>query len=100
MIKEMVGKRMSNLSDHTIANNAMAAKAASSNAYLAASLAASTPELKQLFSANMTQMIGEHTALLALSENKGWVKPYEQPEKLLKQTVNHSNEVLGSNLTD
>jgi spore coat protein CotF len=71
-IKEVLGQKATNLSDQTIANNALAAKTASANAYLVATLKAATPELKQMFSANLTQVVGEHTALSQLIANKGW----------------------------
>lgn len=93
-IKEMLGQKMTNLSDQIIVDNALAAKALESSAYLTATLGAATPELKQLFSANITQTIGEHSALLALAETKGWINPYEQPEKLLLETFHLSKEML------
>ncbi len=99
-VKKMMGKKTTNLTEHAIASNGLAAKAAASAAYLDATLVASTPELKQLFSANLTQVIAEHTALSGLSINKGWVTPYESPEKLLLQTVNHSNDVLDNPIVD
>lgn len=96
----MLGQKATNLSDQTIANNALAGKASASSAYLKATLKASTPELKQLFSANLTQMVGEHAALSGLAANKGWVNPYEQPEKQLLQTLNHSKEILDNHVTE
>jgi len=99
-IKGMLGKRATNLSDKTIANDTMAAKAAGSSAYLAAAMTASTPELKQLFSSYSTQMFGEHAELSALNINKAWMDPYNQPEKMLLETLNHSKEVLGSHVTE
>lgn len=99
-LKKMVGKKATSLSDQTLASDSLAAKASASSAYLKATLKASTPELKQMFSANLTQMVGEHTALSELALNKGWVNPYEQPEKQLLQTFNHSKEILNSHVTD
>lgn len=99
-LKNMMGKKTTNLSDRTLASDSLAAKASASNAYLGATLSASTPELKQLFSSNLTQVVGEHTALSELSLNKGWVNPYEQPEKQLQQTFTHSKEVLDSHVLE
>lgn len=93
-IKEMLGQKITSLSDEIIANNALAAKALASSAYLKATLKGTTPELKQLFSANLTQTVGEHAALSILAENKGWLNPYDQPEKQLFQTFNQSKEIL------
>lgn len=99
-IREMLGKKATNISDETIVNDSMAGKAAGANAYLNSAMAASTPELKQLFSSNLTQMLGEHTALSELAVNKGWMDPYDQPENQLLQTFNHSKEVLNSHVTE
>jgi len=99
-IKEMLGQKATNLSDQTITNNALAAKTAASNAYLNAMLTTATPELKQLFSANLTQTLGEHTGLSQLAANKGWVNPYEQPENQLLQTFKQSKEILDSRVTE
>ncbi|MGI6189888.1 MAG: spore coat protein [Clostridiales bacterium] len=98
-IKEVLGQKATNMSDQTIANNALAVKSAAANAYLIATLKAATPELKQLFSANLTQVVGEHTALSQLAANKGWVTPYEQPQKQLYQTLNESQEILDSHIS-
>ncbi len=98
-LKEMLGKKATNVSDQTIANDSMAGKAAGASAYFAAAMKATTPELKQLFSANATQMFGEHTALTELSINKGWMDPYTMPEDQLLQTFNHSKEVLESHIS-
>lgn len=99
-LKEVLGQKVTNLSDETIANNALAVKASAANAYLAATLKAVTPELRQLFSANLTQIIGEHTALTQLAVNKGWLNPYEKPEKQLFQTFNQSKEILDTYITE
>lgn len=99
-IKEVLGQKMTNLSDQTIVNNALAGKDLAASAYLKATLKGTTPELKQLFSANLTQTVGEHAALSALAENKGWVNPYEQPEKQLLQTFNQSKEMLDNNVVE
>lgn len=97
-LKNLVAKKAANISDKTVANDSLAAKAAASNAYLNAALEASTPELKQLFSTNLTQMMGEHAALSQLALNKGWMNPYDEPDKQLLQTFNHSKDVLENNL--
>lgn len=99
-LKNLMGKKAANISDETVANDALAAKASASSAYLKATLKASTPELKQLYSANLTQMMGEHAGLSQLALNKGWMNPYDQPEKQLLQTFNHSRQVLENKLTD
>lgn len=99
-IKEVLGQKVTNLSDETIANNTLAVKASAANAYLAATLKAVTPELRQLFSANLTQIIGEHTALSQLAATKGWLNPYGKPEEQLLQTFNQSKEILDSHITE
>ncbi|KNF10103.1 putative spore coat protein, CotF-like protein [Gottschalkia purinilytica] len=97
-IKEMLGKKATNLSDKTIVNDTLAGMASASNAYLAATLKTATPELKQLFSSNLTQMLGEHAALSEMAINKEWITPYENPENQLLKTFNHSKEVLNSSI--
>lgn len=99
-LKDMLGKRTTNLSDETLVSDAMAAKAAGATALLSASLQCPTPELKQLFSGYMAQLVGEHTALTELALSRGWTKPYDQPENQLLETFNHSRDVLNSEVID
>ena len=99
-IKEVFGQKVTNLSDEIIANNTLTVQGLASSAYLKATLMAATPELKQLFSANLTQIVGENTALSQLATNKGWVNPYEQPERQLFQAFNQSKEILDSHLKE
>ena len=96
----MFGQKVTDLSDQTIANNILAGKAAASTAYLKSTLKTATPELKQLFSTNLTQVVGEHTALSQLVANKEWEDPYEQPEKQLLETIDQSKKILENQVTE
>jgi len=90
----VLSQKVTNPSDQIIANNTLTAQSLAASAYLKATLLAATPELKQLFSANLTQIVGEHTSLSQLAANKGWVIPYEQPERQLTKVFNQSKKIL------
>jgi spore coat protein CotF len=82
--------------DNTIALNAMAAAAASCTAYLTATLEATTPEVRRLFSEYTTQSVIGHEAITALSIKKGWMSPDDSPTKQLQTSVNESVSVTGT----
>ncbi|HHX24995.1 MAG TPA: spore coat protein [Thermoanaerobacterales bacterium] len=99
-VKEKLGQRITKLSDQTIANNSLTMRSSASSAYLLATLKASTPELKQLFSAHLTQIVSEHTALMQMAINKGWLNPYEKPELQLLKAIDKSREIVEKHITE
>ena len=65
--------------------------------YLSSSLTSTTPELKAIYSASLAQMVEGHTALIELSINKGWIKPYDSPINQLVCSYNESIKVINEN---
>lgn len=82
--------------DQTIAYNTAAGVAASAQAYLAAALIATTPEVRRLFSEYSTQSTMAHEALLGLMVKNGWIKPYSAPNEQLQAAVQHSQPLVKS----
>ena len=82
--------------DQVIANNAMAGAAGAASAYLAAALAASTPEVRRLFNEYTSQSAMGHEALVALCLKKGWVNPYAAPQEQLQTTMSQSQSIVNT----
>lgn len=76
--------------DKTIADNGIAAAAASANAYLNATLKATTPDVRRLFSEYTTQSVAAHEALTNLSVQKDWSSPHDTPVQQLKSSYEKS----------
>lgn len=77
--------------DQTIAYNAAAGAAVSAQAYLSAALAATTPEVRRLFSEYCTQSVMGNEAMMGLMIKNNWASPYDSPEKQLQTVVQQSN---------
>ncbi|MGI6120608.1 MAG: spore coat protein [Desulfosporosinus sp.] len=87
--------RNSNASaDKTIANSSASGLAASAQAYFTASLAATTPEVRRLFSEYSTQTAMGHEALTGLMLKKGWIEPYASPSQQLQSSIHESMQTL------
>jgi spore coat protein CotF len=82
--------------DETLAFNAIASTAASANAYLAATLEATTPEVRRLFAEYTTQSVMANEVLNNLAIKKGWVSPYETPVNQLQSSVKNSQLAIGN----
>jgi spore coat protein F len=80
--------------DKTLAFNAMAAAAASAQAYMTATIASVTPELRAMLANITSQKITEHEAITAFMINKGWMNPYDQPNQQLESTKQEADSVL------
>jgi len=93
-IGSIFGTQADKSADETIGLNAMSAAAASATAYLTATLEATTPEVRRLFSEYTTQSVLGHEALMALAVKKGWLRPYDTPAQQLQETVQQSHSVL------
>jgi spore coat protein CotF len=76
--------------DETIALTSMAGAAGSATAYLGATLEATTPEVRRLFSEYCTQSILGHEALTTLAMTKRWFSPNTAPETQLQMSVSKS----------
>jgi spore coat protein CotF len=80
--------------DSTIALNSISATAASASSYLMATLEATTPEVRRLFSEYTTQSVLANEAITALAVTKNWMNPYQLPVTQLQESVTQSSNVL------
>lgn len=85
------------INDKIIALSMLSSAKEAADMYLNSALTSSTPELRAIYSASLTQMVEGHTALTALSLNKGWIKPYDNPVQQLTSSYNESKNVIGEN---
>jgi spore coat protein CotF len=90
------GDNTNGSADSTIALNSISATAGSASAYLMATLEATTPEVRRLFSEYTTQSIMANEALTELAINKDWINPYQSPEKQLQNSIDQSSNILGN----
>ncbi|MGL5641238.1 MAG: spore coat protein [Paraclostridium sp.] len=96
-MKNKVGnliKSNADIDDKIIILSMISSATASANMYLNSALTSSTPELRAIYSASLTQMVEGHTALTELSIHKEWVKPYDKPIEQLTCAYNESQEVI------
>lgn len=82
--------------DQMIAYNSAAGSAAAAQAYLAATLTATTPEVRRLFSEYCTQSVMGHEAIMGLMIKNGWAKPYDTPGQQLQSVVLQSQPVVSN----
>ena len=82
--------------DQTLAYTSASGAAVSAQAYLAASLAATTPEVRRLFNEYSTQSAMGHEALMGLMIKKGWVDPYSSPTQQLQTSVQQSQQTMST----
>lgn len=80
--------------DETLAYTSMASAAAAAGTYLAATLQATTPELRAILSGLLSQKILEHETLTSYVINKGMMNPYDDPRKQLEQTYNQTSTIF------
>lgn len=76
--------------DETIAANSIAASAASANAYLNATLTATTPEVRRLFNEYTAQCVMANEAITELAIQNNWISPYDSPEHQLQKSYKDS----------
>jgi len=95
IIGNLFGGAADKSADETMAFNAMTASSGAAAAYLAATLEATTPEVRRLFGEYTTQCVMANEAAMALAVKKGWVNPYDAPTKQLQTSVQQSQNVLG-----
>lgn len=94
IINSFFGNNSNKGADETMIFNALSSTANSAMAYLAATLDASTPEVRRLFSDYCTQSVLAHEALTALAIKKGWSSPYDTPSQQLQHAITDSQSVL------
>ena len=77
-----------------IGMNAMTAAAGSASAYFSATLNATTPEVRRLFSEYTTQSVIGHETITALCIQKNWLQPYDDPTKQLSAAYQQAQQTL------
>ena len=85
------------IDDKLICESMMTAAKDGAMLYLNSTLTSTTPELRAIYSAGVTQMLQGHTTLTELSVKKDWVKPYEEPYCQLNCVFNCANNTVDSN---
>ena len=85
------------MDDKMLALSMLSAAKEAAQMYLDSALTSSTPELREIYSATLIQIVEGHTALTELSLNKGWVKPYDDPKLQLACSYNESKDVTSEN---
>lgn len=85
------------IDDKTISLSMLAASKEAAVMYLDSALTSTTPELRGIYSASLTQMVAGHTAVTKLSINKGWLKPYDEPAKQLACSYKESKKIIDEN---
>jgi len=94
LISSIFSNTSNTSADQTIANSSAAGVAVSAQAYLSASLAATTPEVRRLFSEYSAQAAMGHEALMALMIKKGWSDPYASPTQQLQVSIQQSQQTM------
>jgi spore coat protein CotF len=84
-------KEATDITDEVIANNMLASASAAANAYLNATIACATPELRAMYGSSLNQVLNNHAALTELAIKQGWEKPYDSPAQQLANAYKKSN---------
>lgn len=96
-MKNMIGnliKNNVNIDDKVIILSMLSSAKEAADLYLNSALTSTTPELRGIYAASLTQMVEGHTALTELGINKGWIKPYDKPIQQLTCAYNECKTVI------
>lgn len=94
LISTLFGQVADKSADQTLAYSLMSEAAAASGAYLAATLASTTPELRSILGGFVSQKVMEHESLTKYMMDQGWMDPYENPVKRLEETYRQASSLL------
>lgn len=94
LIGSFFGSATNKSADETIAVTSISGSAGAALAYLSATLEATTPEVRRLYSEYCTQSVLAQEVLTGLSLKKGWITPYDAPLTQLGHSVQQSHAVL------
>jgi spore coat protein CotF len=94
IVNSLFSNKADKEADKILAYNAMAASAAGANAYLNATLQATTPEFRAMLANITSQKVVEHDSITAFMINKGWMNPYDQPAQQLETSKQDSQSVV------
>ncbi len=81
------------VNDNVLVSNMLASSELAANAYLNATLLCSTPELRAIYSASLSQIIAGHGAVTELAVNNGYTSPYASPTNQLADAYHESKTV-------
>jgi spore coat protein CotF len=84
------------INDEVIASDMLAGAKGGANAYLNAALMAPTPELRAMYSSNLSQVLSGYNALADLAIKRGWEKPYDDPKHQLVEVYAKSKTTVES----
>lgn len=87
-------KANTDINDEVLANNMLAMASAGASAYLAATLASTTPELRAMYASALNQVVAGHSALVELTTKRGWNKPYDPPIQQLTEAYQKAQTVI------
>ncbi|GAB6181180.1 spore coat protein [Desulfotomaculum defluvii] len=89
----MGGDAEHGISNEIIANDMLAGAKAAAQGYLNATLESSTPELKNLFSSYVTQVLNGQQSTSELALKKDWYRPYKPEQEQLQETFQFSQTI-------
>lgn len=82
------------IDDKILCESMMTAAKDGAMLYLNSALTSTTPELRAIYCAAVTQMLEGHTALTELSVKKEWMKPYEPASSMLSCALNCASKTV------
>lgn len=94
LIGSMFSASSDTSADQTLAYASTSGAAANAQAYFAAALTASTPEVRRVFTDYCMQSLMGHEALLGLMIKKSWSNPYNSPDDQLGDIVQQSQQFM------
>jgi len=89
-------KNNTDINDEVIVNNMLASGKGAADAYLNATMACATPELRAMYGASLNQIVNGHTAITELAIKKGWENPYDSATSQLSDAFTKSQNTLKS----
>lgn len=93
-VSKMFGEKADQSADKTLAFAAMAAAAASAQAYFTAALQSTTSEVRALLSGFATQKAMEHEGITGYLMQKGYFDPYEDSMRQLMVAEQEAQSVM------
>ena len=93
-ILSSIVKNTTDINDKVISGNMLASAKSAADAYLNATMTSTTPELRAIYSSNLNQMVGAHSALTELTVNRGWINPYSSSTQQLSDVVNKTETTV------
>ena len=94
IINRFFGEAADQPADQTLSYSLMASAAAGAQGYLAATLIATTPELRSILGGFVTQKVCEHESLANLMISRDWMNPYDEPNQQLEASYSQSQSML------